>query len=103
MVVFNLITLGTCVLIHFANVALNDYFVTNQILNPFGKLVQVNYMYTLTPENPVLALFWSLIPHPFWYLMPVLLIILPYLAAVYAKQIAAHVRNKSKDCTSRKQ
>lgn len=87
-----LITFCTLVMVHFANVALNSYFTANQILDPSGTLIQVNYMYTIIPENPVLALFWSLIPYPFWYMLPVVLIVLVYLAMVYLKQIIAFFR-----------
>lgn len=89
-----LITFIACVVIHFANVGLNDYFAAHNILNPAGNLITVNYMYTLRPENPVLALFWSLIPYPFWYLMPVLAIIAVYLGLVYLPQIIALCRQK---------
>lgn len=89
-----LITFIACVVIHFANVGLNDYFAAHNILTPAGNLVTVNYMYTLRPENPVLALFWSLIPYPFWYLMPVLAIIAVYLGLVYLPQIIALCRQK---------
>ena len=82
-----LITLCVFVLIHFGNVALNSYFVNAQILNPAGDLVQVNYMYSLRPENPLLALFWSWIPQPGVYMLPVLPICLVYLGLVYVKQI----------------
>lgn len=82
-----LITMCTLILVHFSNVALNHYFTAGQILDPAGTLIQVNYMYTIRPENPVLALFWSLIPYPFWYLLPVVSIILVYLLAIYHKQI----------------
>lgn len=88
------ITLVVYTLIHFTNVALNDYFTARQICNPSGAVVQVNYMYSLTPENPVLALFWSLIPYPFWYMMPVVGIVAVYLCAVYGKQIFARCRKK---------
>ena len=84
-----LITLGTLIVVHLANVGLNSYFAANEILNPAGDLVQVNYMYTIKPENPVLALFWSLIPYPFWYMLPVVVIVLVYLLLVYSKQLAA--------------
>lgn len=87
-----LITLCALIPIHCINVALNNYFTVNQILNPSGALIQVNYMYTIKPENPVLALFWSLIPYPFWYLLPVTLIICVYLLLVYRKQIVRHVK-----------
>lgn len=90
-----LITLCAFTLVHFANVVLNSYFAAHQILDPSGTLIQVNYMYTIKPENPVMSLFWSLIPYPFWYLMPVVLIILIYLVIVYIKQITAYFRKRS--------
>jgi len=84
-----LITFATLVLVHFANLGLNQFFTVNQILDASGNLLQVNYMYTIKPENPVMALFWSLIPCQFWYLMPALLIIAVYLLLVYSRQIVA--------------
>lgn len=91
-----IITLCTFTVIHFVNVALNSYFTANQILDPSGNLVQVNYMYSLRPENPLLALFWSIIPYEYWYMMPVILIMLVYLGAVYAKQIIAKIKGKAR-------
>lgn len=90
-----LITLCVFILIHFANVSLNALFAARQIVNPAGAVIEVNYMYSIRPENPVLSLFWSFIPHPFWYMMPVLLIVLVYLGAVYIKQIVALFKKKS--------
>lgn len=90
-----LITLCVYTLVHFANVALNSYFAEHQILDPSGAVVQVNYMYSLRPENPVMALFWSFIPYAFWYMLPVVLIVLLYLGFVYIKQIIACLKNKA--------
>ena len=90
-----LITLCVYTLIHWANVSLNSYFIAKQITNPTGAVVQVNYMYSLRPENPVLALFWNWIPHPYFYMLPVVLIVLIYLAAVYLKQIIAFFQKKA--------
>lgn len=90
-----LITLCVYTLIHWANVSLNSYFIAEQITNPAGAVVQVNYMYSLRPENPVLALFWTWIPHPYFYMLPVVLIVLIYLAAVYGKQIIAFFQKKA--------
>ena len=87
-----LITLCVFTLVHLANVTLNSYFAAYQILNPSGAVVQVNYMYSIRPENPVMALFWSLIPYPFWYMLPILLIVLPYLAIIYGKQLLARFK-----------
>lgn len=90
-----LITFGAYTVIHFINILLNDYFIANQITNPSGEVIFVNYMYSLSPENPVFALFWSLIPHPYWYMMPVMLIVAVYLGLVYLKQIIAHFKKKT--------
>ena len=90
-----LITLVVYTLVHFTNVLLNGYFEAAQICNPSGVVVQVNYMYSLRPENPVLNLFWSLLPYGFWYMLPVILIVLIYLCFVYRKQLFK--RNKVKE------
>lgn len=90
-----LITLCVYTLIHFANVLLNNYFATNEICNPSGAIVQVNYMYSIRPENPLLALFWSWFPHPYAYMLPVVLIVLIYLGLVYLKQINASFKKKA--------
>jgi len=90
-----LITVCVLILVHFTNVALNSYFTANQIFDPSGTLIQVNYMYTIKPENPVMSLLWSLIPHKFWYLLPLILIVLIYLVILYIKQIVTYLgRNK---------
>lgn len=73
--------------IHFANVWLNNYFVAANICNPSGAVVQVNYMYSLRPENPVMALFWTWIPYEYFYMLPVFGIVLVYLALVYLRQL----------------
>lgn len=90
-----LITLCAYTLIHLGNVLLNHYFITNEICNPSGAIVQVNYMYSLRPENPVLALFWSWLPRPYFYMLPVILIVLIYLGFVYRKQIVACFKKKA--------
>lgn len=88
------ITLCVYTLIHFANVNLNAYFIAEQVLNPAGELVQVNYMYSLWPENPLLELFWSWNPNVYWYMMPVVGIVVIYLVGVYWKQILALFKKK---------
>jgi len=89
-----IITLCTYTVIHFVNLALNSFFESNQILDPSGTLIEVNYMYSLHPENPLLALFWSFIPYEYWYMMPVILIMLVYLGLVYISQIITRFKKK---------
>lgn len=77
------ITLAAYTAIHAINLAVNRYCLTNNVLNPSGELVQVNYMFSITPENPLLALFYQWIPHPYWYMLPVIAVVVLYLGAIY--------------------
>ena len=62
------ITLVSYTAIHFINVALNNYCIANEIMNKSGEIIQVNYMYSIRPENPLLQLFYNMIPHSYWYM-----------------------------------
>lgn len=77
------ITLAAYTAIHAINLAVNRYCLTNNVLNPSGELVQVNYMFSITPENPLLALFYQWIPHPYWYMLPVIAVVVLHLGAIY--------------------
>ena len=90
-----LITIAALTGIHFINLGLNAFFAANRICNCAGQVIQVNYMYTLVPENPVLGLFYRMIPHRYWYLYGVLPIIAVYLLAVYAPQLVKPHRKRS--------
>ncbi len=87
-----LITLGALIVIHFINLGINRYCVVNNVLDWAGNVVQVNYMYTLRPENPLLQLFYNLIPYEFWYLLLCIPILLVYLALVYLPEIIKAVK-----------
>ena len=88
------ITLVVYTIVHFINVALNSYCLKNEILNPSGNIIQVNYMYSLKPENPLLDLFYSLVPHSYWYMLLCIPIIVIYLSAIYGKQIVSALKRK---------
>lgn len=77
------ITFAVFTLIHPINLWINGYCAANSILNPSGELIQVNYMFTVTPDNPLLALFYSIIPAGYWYLYLCVPVILIYLGAIY--------------------
>jgi short-chain fatty acids transporter len=51
------------------------------------ELLQVNYMYSITPEFPLLALFYQVIPAEYWYMYMVVPIVAVYLLLVYAPQL----------------
>lgn len=82
-----LITISSYTVIHFINLLINDYTAKNNILNSSADVIRVNYMFSLTPDNPVLALFYSIIPHPYWYMYLSFAVIVIYLAGVYFKDI----------------
>jgi uncharacterized membrane protein YwaF len=71
----------TC--IHFINVGINSYCEANNLINPSGELIQVNYMYSIKPENPVLDLFWSWCPHEYWYMYFCIIIVAVYEGILY--------------------
>lgn len=77
------ITLTAYTLIHFLNVWINNYCLNENILTPSGDLLQVNYMFSITPENPLLALFYQWIPQPYWYMLPAVVVVAVYLGAIY--------------------
>ena len=73
--------------VHLCNVALNAYCAANQIMDYAGNVIRVNYMYSLVPENPLLALFWQIIPYEYWYMYMIVPILAVYLSIAYLPQI----------------
>ena len=78
--------------VHLINLAINAYCKNNNIVDAAGRIIDVNYMYSMAPDNPLLDLFYEWIPQPFWYMLPVIPIVLIYLGAIYG--IAALVKKK---------
>ena len=75
--------------IHLVNKLINNWCLTNQFTYNGTDIVQVNYMFSIEPTNPLTALFYSLIPYEYWYMYLVVPIIALYLLAVYAPQLLA--------------
>ena len=78
-----LITFTAFTVIHFINLGLNAYCMNNEILDYAGNIIQVNYMYSIVPENPLLALFYSIVPYPYWYMLLCLPVAAVYLGVIY--------------------
>ena len=85
-----IITFSVYTIIHLINVAINSA----NILGPNGDIIQVNYMFSVTPDNPVLQLFYSIIPSSYWYMYLAIPIIILYLCCWYLPQIITAVKNK---------
>jgi len=87
------ITMAIYTGVHLCNVGLNAWLEANNVLDYAGNLIQVNYMYSIVPENPLLALFKQVIPYDYWYMYMIVPILVVYLSIVYLPQI---LRRKSK-------
>ena len=89
------ITAGIYTAVHFINLGINAYCAANSISYDAGEsIVRVNYMFSIDPTNPLLALFHSILPGQYWYMYLVFPIIIVYLLAVYAPQLIRLVKNK---------
>lgn len=73
--------------VHFCNLGINAYLTANNVLDYAGDLIQVNYMYSIVPENPLLVLFKQVIPYDYWYMYMIVPILAVYLSIVYLPQI----------------
>lgn len=82
--------------IHFINLAINSYCAANQVLNPAGEVVVVNYMYSLFPDNPLIAAFQQIIPGTYWHMYLAVPIVVVYLLPVYAPELIRHFKNKKR-------
>lgn len=81
------ITVIAYTIIHHINLIINNF---GQYL--VGEKCNANYMYSITPKNPVFDLFYAIIPSPYWYLFLVLPIVVVYLICIYWKQLNFHKR-----------
>lgn len=81
------ITMAIYTGIHFVNLAINAHCVANHIVDYAGNVIRVNYMYSITPENPLLALFMQVIPYAYWYMYMIVPILVVYLGIVYLPDI----------------
>lgn len=89
------VTLGIYTVSHFANLIINNYLEQANVLDWQGLLIQVNYMFSIHPQgNPLLLLFWSIIPYSYFYMLCALPIIIIYFALLNCKHIARGLRKK---------
>ena len=80
------ITMFLYTLVHLCNLGINRYCAV------VGNGIRVNYMFSVEPTNPLVALFHQLIPYEYWYMYMVLPIVGLYLMLVYAPELTARSR-----------
>lgn len=85
------ITLVIYTIVHFINLWINQYCIDNNLLDWAGNLIQVNYMYSVKPDaNPLLELFWSWNPKPYFYMFPTAVVVAIYELCLYASWYIKH-------------
>lgn len=80
------ITMSIYTIVHLCNLMINRYCAL------VGNGIRVNYMFSIDPSNPLVALFHRLIPHVYWHMYLVLPIVLIYLVIIYAPELSAKIR-----------
>ena len=80
------ITMLIYTFVHLFNKSLNFYCAAIKLLVD-GSVLQVNYMYSVKPKNPLLAAFYKVIPYEYWYMYMIVPILVVYLLAIYAPQL----------------
>lgn len=86
-------TVGLYTVSHIANLAINAYLVTTDLVDYLGNPVRVNYMFSVDPMgNPLLSLFWSIIPHEYFYMFCAFPILALYFILLNCRYITVFCR-----------
>jgi uncharacterized membrane protein YwaF len=91
------ITMTVYTLIHFVNLWINSYAIKNNIVDWAGNVIKVNYMFSIYPNNPLLNLFYSIIPYQYWYMYLTMVVIVIYFGIVYLKDILKLIKAKKQE------
>jgi uncharacterized membrane protein YwaF len=91
------ITMTVYTLIHFVNLWINSYAIKNNIVDLAGNVIKVNYMFSIYPNNPLLNLFYSIIPYQYWYMYLTMVVIVIYFGIVYLKDILKLIKAKKQE------
>ena len=81
------LTWGAYTAIYGINKLINYLCVLFSVTRPDGSLIQVNYMYSMGPIDPLSGALWNLLPCEYLYMLLAMPIIAAYLSAVYAPQL----------------
>ena len=88
------ITFGAYTVIHLINLAINNA----RFLDFNGEVIKVSYMFSIySPDfaNPVLDLFYSILPYDYWYFFLAVPAIVLYLLCWYLPGIIKAKKNKA--------
>lgn len=82
------ITMAIYTVVHVCNKLINFWCASQ------GLSTRVNYMFSIEPSNPLVALFHQIIPYEYWHMYMVLPIVAVYLIIVYTPELAARRTEK---------
>ena len=88
------ITWGTYTAIYGINKLINALCAMYQVTRADGSIVQVNYMYSMGPIDPLSGALWKILPYEYWYMLLAMPIVAVYLLGLYMPQIMARRREK---------
>lgn len=88
------ITWGTYTAVYGINKLINFLCALYQVTRPDGSIVQVNYMYSMGPIDPLSGALWNILPCEYWYMLLAMPLIAVYLAGMYAPQFLAQRRRQ---------
>ena len=91
------ITWGVYTAVYGINKLINGLCEAWEVTRADGSLVQVNYMYSMGPIDPLSGALWNILPCEYWYMILAFPIIAVYLGAIYAPQYLR--RRKAAACT----
>lgn len=73
---------------------MNKLINSMELLNIDGNVISVNYMFSIEPANPLVELFYKVIPCEYWHMYMVIPILVVYLLVVYAPQLRRAYRSR---------
>ena len=88
------ITWGVYTGVYAINRIINALCLLYQVTRQDGSVVQVNYMYSMGPIDPLSGALYNLLPCEYWYMLLAFPIIGLYLVALYAPQFLAQRQAK---------
>ncbi len=86
------LTIAIYTIVHFINIALNQYYIDHNVTDMYGNIVESNYMFSMIPTTPIFELFWKVILFPYWYMYGAVVVLVVYLGAVYAPDIVRAIK-----------
>ena len=89
-------TWGVYTAVYGINELINALCILGKVVRPDGSLIQVNYMYSMGPIDPLSGALWKMLPYEYWYMMLAFPIIGLYLLGVYAPELMAARKEKRK-------